>query len=430
MGIKSIVSSEVTMNEPLTGILPLYHFFDRLRQNEFPLGIGEYERLLTALSTNFGISVAGYKTILTSLNSNTALSDSNTAYPKSSLLRLCKLLWLKPGQSIRLFEDIFEETYLLDFKYLENTNSNTINKENEVKKTVDKHPFPKRNEKDQNHEGQDLALPAEKSSQDIPSGTIDNSPVTVRIALGENASNNFSLDQEKEIEKSKFLFTQNYFPIDNRKTQQNLRAFPAFRHVINSMEMDVDATINKMVEKGFFNEVVFKKQKKSISNLLLLIDHEGSMVAFNQLSKRILTEMEGALLPVKKIKNPTLQTFYFYNVWGNYLYKNKTHTQYIEFNKVTGFLKNKQANIIIISDAGAAKGTYNTSRINITTKLLLELKNCTSKIAWLNPMPAERWKNTSAEEISKTVTMFEANENGIKNAVNLMKGSNIKLVKL
>ena len=114
------------MNEPLTDILPLYGFFDRLRQNEFPLGVGEYEKLLTALSNNFGIGTVEYRTMLGTLDHNSALDN---AYPKNSLLRLCKLLWLKPGQSTKLFEDIFEETYPLDFQLLQGTKEKTIKKD-------------------------------------------------------------------------------------------------------------------------------------------------------------------------------------------------------------------------------------------------------------------------------------------------------------
>lgn len=417
--------------ESLNDTLPLFSFFERLRKNEFPLGIGDYEKLLKALSNNFGIGITEYKAILDELSSNDALFDGSSAYPKKSLLRICKLIWLKPGQSTQLFEDIFSETYLLDYQIRQNTKGNFSNTKDEEKKTTDKTGIIKGSEEDQKLvTGNNLQDGKKNTPGETQDTTIQNKKVFVRVGVGENTTDDFRLEGNKEVEKSKFLFTNNYFPLDDRKIQQNIRAFPSFRRVINSLEMDVEATINKMIEKGFFNDIVFKKSKKSISSLLLLIDHEGSMVAFNQLSEKIRKELEKVLLPKVKIANPALLTFYFYNVWGDYLFENKTHTKYKELDKETRSLKNKQANIIIISDAGAAKGTYNRKRVDATASLLLELKDCTSKIAWLNPMPTERWKNTSAEVISKIIAMFEANETGIKNAVRFLKGSTAKVIKL
>jgi len=57
------------------------------------------------------------------------------------------------------------------------------------------------------------------------------------------------------------------------------------------------------------------------------------------------------------------------------------------------------------------------------------MRNHTHRIAWLNPMPAERWKGTSAEDIAQRVAMFEMNEGGIKNAVDYLKGTSTKFIK-
>jgi uncharacterized protein len=248
----------------------------------------------------------------------------------------------------------------------------------------------------------------------------------VQLAMGQNEKGrglDMANDQQVDLEKSKFLFSAHYLPINQRKTQQNLRVFPRFRFAHNSQQTDIEATIKKTIEKGQFTEGVFQKAKNNTAQLLLLIDHEGSMIAFHVMADFLKTQIEKALNNNNGAKNKnTVNAFYFYNLPRKRLFKNTAHTKGESKEKLFNSLKGKDISVLIFSDAGAARGRYSQKRVNETQEFLSELYKCTHKIAWLNPMPQKRWKDTSAEDIALHVAMYEADENGIKNAILQLKG--------
>ena len=43
-------------------------------------------------------------------------------------------------------------------------------------------------------------------------------------------------------------------------------------------------------------------------------------------------------------------------------------------------------------------------------------------MAWLNPMPQERWAGTTAEAIAQQVPMFEFNRAGLEQAIGALRG--------
>ncbi|MCJ8282121.1 MAG: hypothetical protein MJK14_20350, partial [Rivularia sp. ALOHA_DT_140] len=43
-------------------------------------------------------------------------------------------------------------------------------------------------------------------------------------------------------------------------------------------------------------------------------------------------------------------------------------------------------------------------------------------IAWINPKPQKRWLNTTAEEISNLVPMFEVSRSGLQDAISVLRG--------
>jgi uncharacterized protein with von Willebrand factor type A (vWA) domain len=52
--------------------------------------------------------------------------------------------------------------------------------------------------------------------------------------------------------------------------------------------------------------------------------------------------------------------------------------------------------VLILSDAGAATKTYSYERIEGMTKFFTALSPCIRQLIWLNPLPQDRWKQTSA----------------------------------
>jgi uncharacterized protein with von Willebrand factor type A (vWA) domain len=54
--------------------------------------------------------------------------------------------------------------------------------------------------------------------------------------------------------------------------------------------------------------------------------------------------------------------------------------------------------------------------------MLLRLKNRTDLIAWLNPMPHIRWRNSSAQMIALMVQMFQLDVDSFSSAVDTLQG--------
>ncbi len=115
--------------------IPLYHFFNLLRNHKhFDLGLGEYFILIEVLQKE-----PAY------------LDDAQ------DLLNLCRLLWLKPGQSENLFVNLFQQS----FDYLKDL-PKEIDRPQESKEKEDTRPENKNEERE---EQEDLARKEEPEKE-------------------------------------------------------------------------------------------------------------------------------------------------------------------------------------------------------------------------------------------------------------------------
>jgi uncharacterized protein with von Willebrand factor type A (vWA) domain len=92
--------------------------------------------------------------------------------------------------------------------------------------------------------------------------------------------------------------------------------------------------------------------------------------------------------------------------------------------------------VLVISDAGAAKGYLNKGRVAATgfiqnkdgqyeldnNSFFSKLLSLTKDVVWLNPMPRNRWKGTSAELIAqmpavKMYSLHDSNRLGFTFAI-------------
>jgi uncharacterized protein with von Willebrand factor type A (vWA) domain len=80
------------------------------------------------------------------------------------------------------------------------------------------------------------------------------------------------------------------------------------------------------------------------------------------------------------------------------------------------------SSVLIISDAGAARGYFDSLRLSDTEKFLRKLQAQTYLYAWINPMPKQRWRATTAEDVACLVPMFPLDREGLNDAVNILRG--------
>ncbi|MFN6563858.1 MAG: hypothetical protein RMY28_029235 [Nostoc sp. ChiSLP01] len=221
---------------------------------------------------------------------------------------------------------------------------------------------------------------------------------------------------KEEIFSSRLILSSEYLPITDRQMKQIWRYL---RHPVREgpkIELDVAATINQIGCQGLFVEPVFIPGRVNKSELLLLIDQDGSMVSFHSLSRRLAeTALRGGRLGKSGI-------YYFHNCPIEYLYHDLHHIEAkLISNIVTHICSNRTA-VLIFSDAGAVRGRYSEERYELTQQFLAQMKQRVRYIAWLNPMPKKRWFGTTAAEIAHLVPMFEVSHEGLQNAIAVLSG--------
>ncbi|XZN94267.1 MAG: CoxE [Microcoleus sp.] len=365
------------MEKYIVDELPLIELFSQLREAGFPLGIGEYKLLLEALQKGFGTS------------------------DRTSLYRLCKTLWVKSAEDKRLFDYHFE----------------LIVKESQE------------------------AIPAipEKTAKSAPetedSGIIETAPqLTEQTSEGILSAPHPELIEaiEDEVQAAKavmqatnkyeaisdrqFILTSEYFPVTRRQMKQNWRYLRRPVREGPPVELDVEATVNQIGRQGILLSPVLVPRRINRSQLLLLIDRDGSMVPFHDLSQRLAeTAVRGGRLGNAGI-------YYFQNCPVDYLYHDPYQLEAEKIDRLLANLLPEKSAMLIFSDAGAARGGYSEERVELTAAFLQQIKAKVRYVAWLNPMPESRWEGTTAGKVARLVPMFEMARRGLQDAIGLLRG--------
>ncbi|OLT60414.1 hypothetical protein [Moorena bouillonii] len=437
--------------------LPLMELFEKLQDAGLPLGIGEYEALLRALQAGFGIP------------------------DREALARLCCTLWVKSQEEKHIFDKYFEE-FIPTSKASDNFDNFTKINEGDSNKNNSWSRFiywfiglvfiigsgiiisnlitpPK-------------PIDAPKPNPSIPPGEIipkptpkptpnnadsnpvffwDNWPVILTIGGGylltlgvfRNIIESRNRPQEKlfkpvvmipgvdEVQIAKtvrqssrktkpgfsdrIVITTGYSPVTRRQMKQSWRYLRGLVREGAKTELDIEATVNQIGRQGLLLEPVFISPRVNRTELLLLIDQGGSMIPFHRLSHR-LTE---TALQAGHWGKTTI--YYFHNCPVDYLYHDRDQLEAELISRILSQLAVQWTVVLMFSDGGAARGGLNPQRIELTKAFLGQLKQQVRAMAWLNPMPCNRWNGTTAGEIRALVPMFEFSREGLQNAINVLR---------
>jgi uncharacterized protein len=235
----------------------------------------------------------------------------------------------------------------------------------------------------------------------VPQKTPEFAPLPLRAPIQ-------AIEPETRLELS------SYFPIPRRNMVYSWRYL---RHFIADGvrdALDVEATVNQAVRQGFYLAPVYRPRLVNHAHLLLLIDQEGSMTPFHRFSRELVetAQYESNIARV--------EVFYFHNFLADSVYCDSYLTEPIAFSSVLTECE-RDTSILIVSDAGAARGDRRLSRIQATAEFLFPLKQSYPLLAWLNPLPESRWRSTSAEIIAHLVPMFAMNTEGFQRAIEAIR---------
>lgn len=375
--------------------LPMYRFFTRLRQE---LGLDlDVQQYLLLLRVWQGGEIAIQK--------------------RSDLLAVCQTLWLsRAGMDLQQkFERLFDEELEGDFNGYFGSKKELTAADSSPLPPLD--PFKDRDLKEPKDTDSDKENPDNATKPKAPSAADLDEPgpeasifVQFNTTEGQDAVAQ-SAAPKKEAPTSRYLFSDKYLPFHSRKLQQSWKYLHNKSKKVKTGVLNIPGCIIKLVQNGALDELEYQYQALSDQRVLVLIDSSHSMVAFEQLAEHLVASLRESL------GKEAVTALYFNNVpQAEYLY----HADGYRVNAPWQSKKRPDL-ILVISDAGAAKGNQHKERIEASRKALNEMQASGATVLWLNPMPQARWLSSSALALALQVRMLEVKDLELKQIPSILK---------
>jgi uncharacterized protein len=377
----------------------LRELFDQLRRRQFPLGPDDFAALHDALRAGFG-------------------------WTRPELRALLCMLWAKSNREQEALIALFEQRVPAIFLIQEIDKPSDDTKPKESTKETDQVTTKETKEEDKQ----------EVTEDDLPPPEIE--PTVGLPPLPFSGV---------KVAERPFVFLPQ-FPLSYREIAQAWRRLRRPLREGPAVELDVDATVARRGRAGVVVPPVLVPRRRNTARLLLLVDRNGSMAPLHRFSDEVCA----AIMHSGRLKHVAL--YYFHDVpaegadttplaqlagqiapsldqvlpqiqpWeGGFVYEDSLLTQSRPLSKVfdddaTG------ANVVVLSDGGAARGQYDLRRLLDTVAFLKALRAHTARVAWLNPLPQRYWHNSTAAEIARHIPMFPLTSEGIYEIINVLRG--------
>ncbi len=373
----------------MTTSLPLAELFYELRE-PLSLQIDQFHMLMEAIEQGFGCA---------------GVDD---------LKETCRLLWLKAHHSRedRVFEQVFA-----DFIHRHTTPLKDTTEDSQASVSSQTQD----NQSNQNSEpkiDQQTSVEIIEKPEPKPSLTQSQNLPTRPPKLPPKVATAFEKRSTLEpLERSgKYVLKASDFPFEERPTRHSWRKLSRPQRLGQSSEIDIKPTIDRAIQQGFLFKPVWKKSRVNQTDIVFLEDREGSMVPF----RPVIDELFRTIEPEKFHR---VYRYYFRNCPGDFVYCQAKGTEVLYLDELP--LRGTQTVLVIVSDAGAMRGGFNPERLEMTQTFFTRMQSQVSGIAWVNPLPAERWQGTTAAAIDQFLLngrMFELPADGIQQAVRAVKG--------
>lgn len=223
-------------------------------------------------------------------------------------------------------------------------------------------------------------------------------------------------EEKRGIPKVKVIGQDEYFPLTRRQMKQGWRYLRQNSREGPKTEFDIDSTVSQIAKQGLFLRPIMRPARKNRIDLVFLIDQDGSMRPLQSLANRLVETATRAG------RLGSASTYYFHNCPENYLYHDSMMQEPELFLKFLNGRLSSTSVVVIISDAGAARGGLNLTRRDKTKAFIEQITKHARYAVWINPVPRDRWKLTTAGEVAKLIPMFETNRAGFQSAVDVLRG--------
>lgn len=203
-----------------------------------------------------------------------------------------------------------------------------------------------------------------------------------------------------------------YFPASGRDLAQSFQYLKTESNSSISESIDIVETINKICQNAFYLEPIFKQSKQNQLKLSFLIDSSKSMIPFTPITNEIVKASEYFL---------NAEILYFDNIPNQYLYYERNRRRAIKIQKYLSDIKTN-THIVVISDSGAARSTFNEQRIKKSIEFIRDIYRNTKFFVWFNPVPIERWQNNTAFVLSSlNVPMFSLDVLNFRKGIDILR---------
>lgn len=351
------------MPDPIADIQDLlYPLFDELRLNKVPIGVPEYRDAIRAVQDGL---------------------DGGTA---NGLKRLCRLLWAKSREDAALLDGAFRRRVtpvLRAAQKARDSKGESVGKDASA----------------------DDSGPLKLTQVFYEKGALDDEAETPSFDPGADVPA-IGPDRWRLIPRP---------PLSGREMARAFRQLRQMRAEGPPEELDVAETVNRLCRLGAFMGPALRPRRRNQARVLALIDRQGSMAPFGPLMDVLADSVQrGGLLGRARI-------CYFHDCPEDEIYENPNLTKAVSLEDALG---NDRDNwrVLIVSDAGAARGYFDGERVEATRAFLDVLSRSAGRWAWINPMPRDRWPRTTADEVAAMTPMFPLDRDGLNDAMTVLRG--------
>ena len=379
--------------------------FDRLRKAGLPLGMDEYLLLWRALRAGLGQP------------------------DEKALHRLCHRLWVSSLEEQALFDFHFDAVMrALPGEALTEALSAAADPAEDLAAHETEAPAadasqPESDGERETAEAEWRGPPSMEEAEQMTQHAADPVSAARMIHLLAGA--------EPEADYGRFLLQAEYMPLTRRQMKQSWRHLRRMVRDGAPVELDIEATVQRVARDGFVLEPALRPRRVNKSQLLLLLDQKGSMIPFQAFGRRLRdTALEAGRLgqacvyyfhncPRRVRDTPTMSN----DPYREHLVYRRPLVEPVPVSEALAGFDVSETDVLIFSDAGAARGGWNRERVEATGVFLYQLKALgVQEIAWLNPVPDNRWAQTSAGAIARFVPMFNMTHRGMQQAIEVLRG--------
>jgi uncharacterized protein with von Willebrand factor type A (vWA) domain len=354
----------------------LYSVFRSLRDAGLKLGVADYLHALQALRLELSGAISG-----------------GGAITRERLRRICHILWARSTDESRIIDAVFrtipassaEEVRAFEQAF------GTIAREG-----TDAFPLDAR-----------AGLP-ETHAQVGPSVKVDFE------ASRENAGIPLPSLVRPVASAHRFIM-QPQTVISERALAVLWRRFRKLTRAGPKTELDLDRTIEERCRQGVLAGPLMRAPRNNRAQLLILLDASPSMAPWQPFLDAVARSLTHS-----RLYRPGL--FHFRNL-PRRVYRPAAPSGGLLLGDL--FPKYRGASMLIVSDAGAARGFLNHRRVRDTQDCLRDAQRRARAVVWVNPMPRQRWAGTTAERLGRsgTATFLPLDITNLIRAVDILRGA-------